>query len=67
MQLLQSTTQNQYYQNYQKNLKEKRPKLAQKNVLFLHDNAPAHTAALAAEFLSMSRVEVMTPAYSPDL
>lgn len=51
-----------------KNLKEKRPKLAQKNVLFLHDNAPAHTAALTTEFLSRSRWEVMThPPYSPDL
>jgi len=49
-------------------LKEKRPRLARKKVLFHHDNAPAHTSAVAVAKLVQLRYEVLPhPPYSPDL
>jgi histone-lysine N-methyltransferase SETMAR len=35
--------------NHREKLKQMRPRLAQKNVLLLHDNAPSHTAAATVE------------------
>lgn len=61
-----------YYCNvleqFDKNLKEKRPHLARKKVLFHHDNAPAHSSAIATAKLVELRYELLPhPPYSPDL
>ena len=49
-------------------LKEKRPHLAKKKVLFHHDNAPAHTSAIATAKLFDLRYEIFShPPYSSDL
>lgn len=49
-------------------LKEKRPHLARKKVLFHHDNAPAHSSAIATAKLVELRFEILPHApYSPDL
>lgn len=49
-------------------LKKKRPRLAKKKVLFHHDNAPAHTSAVAMAKLVELRYELLShPPYSPDL
>lgn len=49
-------------------LRKKRPHLAKKKVLFHHDNAPAHTAAVAAAKLVELRYKLLPhPPYSPDL
>ena len=49
-------------------LKKKRPHLAKKKVLFHHDNAPAHTSAVATAKLVELRYELLPhPPYSPDL
>jgi len=47
---------------------KKRPHLAKKKVLFHHDNAPAHTSALAKSKLVELGYELLPyPPYSPDL
>ena len=49
-------------------LKRKRPHLAKKKVLFHHDNAPAHSSAIAIAKLVELRYELLShPPYSPDL
>jgi len=49
-------------------LMRKRPHLAQKKVLFHHDNAPAHSSAIATAKLVELRYELLPhPPYSPDL
>ena len=49
-------------------LKKKRPHLTKKKVLFHHDNAPAHTSAIATAKLFDLRYEILLhPPYSPDL
>ena len=49
-------------------LMRKRPHLAQKKVLFHHDNAPAHSSAIATAKLVELRYELLPhPSYSPDL
>ena len=49
-------------------LKEKRPHLAKKKDLFHHDNALAHTSAIATDKLFDLRYEILPhPPYSPDL
>ena len=49
-------------------LKEKRPHLSKKKVLFHHDNAPAHTSALATAKLVGLPYELLPhPPYSPNL
>lgn len=49
-------------------LKEKRPHLAKKKVLFHHDNAPAHSSHVATAKLVELGYEVLPhPPYSPDL
>ena len=49
-------------------LRRKRPHLARKKVLFHHDNAPAHSSALATAKLVELRYELLPhPPYSPDL
>lgn len=49
-------------------IKEKRPHLARKKVLFHHDNAPAHSSAIATAKLVELRYELLPhPPYSPDL
>lgn len=49
-------------------LKKKRPHLAKKKVLFHHDNAPAHTSAVATAKLVELHYELLPhPPYSPDL
>ena len=47
---------------------KKRPHLAKKEVLFHHDNAPAHSFAIATAKLVEIRYELLPhPPYSPDL
>ena len=41
-------------------LRTKRPRLAHKKVIFLHDNAPAHTSAIAMANLYKFRVRTAT-------
>ena len=42
--------------------------MAKKKVLFLHDNAPAHSSVVAQQKLAELRFEILPhPAYSPDL
>lgn len=49
-------------------LKEKRPHLSKKKVLFHHDNAPAHSSAISTAKLVELRYELLPhPPYSPDL
>lgn len=49
-------------------LKETRPHLAKKKVLFHHDNAPAHTSHIVAAKLHQLRYDCLPhPPYSPDL
>ena len=49
-------------------IQEKRPGMAKKKVLFLHDNAPAHSSVVAQQKLAELRFEILPhPAYSPDL
>lgn len=49
-------------------LKEKRPHLQRKKILFHHDNAPAHSSLLTTEKLIKLRYELLPhPPYSPDL
>ncbi|KMQ82022.1 mariner transposase, partial [Lasius niger] len=49
-------------------LMEKRPHLAKKKILFHHDNAPAHTAAIAMAKIVKLQYELLPhPPYSPDL
>lgn len=49
-------------------LQKKRPHLAKKKVLFHHDNAPAHTSAVATAKLVELHYELLPhPPYSPDL
>lgn len=51
-------------------LGEKRPGYEQRheNLIFLHDNAPAHTSKLVQNYLDTLNWEVLPhPAYSPDL
>jgi len=49
-------------------LKKKWPHLAKKKVLFHHDNAPAHSSAIAMTKLVELRYELLSyPTYSPDL
>ena len=49
-------------------LKEKRPRLQRKKVLFHHDNAPAHSSRIVASKLTELRYELVSHApYSPDL
>ena len=52
----------------QRRIAEKRPHLAKKKVLFHHDNAPAHTSAVAtAKLVELSYELLPHPPYSPDL
>jgi histone-lysine N-methyltransferase SETMAR len=45
-----------------------RPRLAQKNIPLLHDNAPSHTAAASVEVINSYKWQLMFhPPYSPDL
>lgn len=49
-------------------IKTKRPHLAKKKILFHHDNAPAHSSAIATTKLVELRYEILPhPPYSPDL
>lgn len=49
-------------------LREKRPHLSKKKVLFHHDNAPAHSSAIATAKWVELRYELLPhPPYSPDL
>lgn len=49
-------------------VREKRPRSGMRNMIFHHDNAPAHTAARTAEFLTTNGINPLPhPAYSPDL
>lgn len=49
-------------------IKEKRPHLVKKKVLFHHDNAPAHSSTVAQAKLHELRYELLPhPPYSPDL
>jgi histone-lysine N-methyltransferase SETMAR len=49
-------------------LKQMRPRLAQKNVLFLHDNAPSHTAAATVEVINSYKWQLLShPPFSQDL
>jgi len=49
-------------------LQKIRPHLAKKKVLFHHDNAPAHTSALAnAKLFELGYELLPHPSYSPDL
>lgn len=49
-------------------LKEKRPHLQRKKILFHHDNAPAHSSLLVTQKLLELRYELLPhPPYSPDL
>ena len=50
-------------------VRRKRPELFANNSWILHhDNAPAHTALPAREFLATKQITVLEhPAYSPDL
>lgn len=51
-----------------KEIKEKRPHLKKKKVLFHHDNAPAHSSMKAMVKLNSLRYELLLhPPYSPDL
>lgn len=53
---------------FDKKLKETRPHLAKKKVLFHHDNAPAHSSRVVAAKLHELRYELLPhPPYSPDL
>ena len=55
-------------QRLSEKIKEKRPHLAKKKVLFHHDNAPAHTSTIAMSKINDKRFELLPhPAYSPDL
>ena len=49
-------------------LKEKRPRLQRKKVLFHHDNAPSHSSRVATEkFIGLGYALVPHTPYSPDL
>lgn len=49
-------------------IKTKRPHFAKRTVLFHHDNAPAHSSAIATAKLFELRYEIVPhPPYSPDL
>lgn len=49
-------------------IKEKRPHMTKKKVLFLQDNAPSHTSAVATAKLVQLKFEMVPhPPYSPDL
>lgn len=49
-------------------IKELRPHLQKKKILFHHDNAPAHSSAIATAKLVELRYEILPhPPYSPDL
>ena len=49
-------------------LKEKPPHLSKRNVIFHHDNSPAHSSAIAASKLVEFQYELFPqPPYSPDL
>lgn len=51
-----------------KKIKEKRPGLAKKKIIFHQDNAPAHKGALAMAKLTKLRYELLDhPPYSPDM
>ena len=48
--------------------RNKRPRTGLRGLLWHHDNASAHTAALTIDFLSENSIQLVThPAYSPDL
>ena len=48
--------------------KQRRPVMGLKYVRLLHDNAPAHKAAIVTDFLKSEKVTVLPhPPYSPDL
>jgi len=62
----------QYYSElldrFDKKLKETRPHVTKKKVLFHHDNAPAHSSGVFAAKLHELRYELLPhPPYSPDL
>lgn len=62
----------QYYADlldrFEAELMKKRPHLTKKKVLFHHDNAPAHSSAIATAKLVELRYELLPhPPYSPDL
>lgn len=62
----------QYYANlldeFEAVLKEKRPHLKKKKVLFHHDNAPAHSSRVVMAKIKQLRYELLPhPPYSPDL
>jgi histone-lysine N-methyltransferase SETMAR len=66
------TVTGQYYadllHSFNAKLRKKRPHLSKKKVLFHHDNAPAHTSAIATAKLFQLRYELVPhPPYSPDL
>lgn len=53
---------------FDKKIKETRPHLAKKKVLFHHDNAPAHSSKIVTAKLTQLRYELLPhPPYSPDL
>ncbi|EYB85943.1 hypothetical protein Y032_0287g1428 [Ancylostoma ceylanicum] len=67
-----NTVTEQYYASLLEKLKvadeEKRPGMLKEKILFLHDNAPAHSSAVAQQKLAKLRFEILPhPAYSPDL
>lgn len=49
-------------------VKEMKPRSGMRDLIFHHDNAPAHTAARTVQFLEKNHVSVIPhPPYSPDL
>jgi len=49
-------------------IREKRPGLTKKKILYLHDNAPTHSSGVATQKLKELRLELVGhPPYSPDL
>lgn len=49
-------------------IREKRPGLTKKKILYHHDNAPAHSSGVARQKLADLRFEIVNhPPYSPDL
>jgi histone-lysine N-methyltransferase SETMAR len=66
------TINGEYYANLLQRLsdeiKEKRPHLAKKKVLFHHDNAPVHTSVIAVAKINELKFQLLPHApYSPDL
>lgn len=49
-------------------IREKRPGLAKKKILYHHDNAPVHTSGVASQKLTELKFQIVDhPPYSPDL